>query len=53
MVIGKIIEVAVAVGVVSAERKLELLESTDLSSGVDEAASVVEVEDLQAVLQVP
>jgi hypothetical protein len=56
-VTGKATEAAVAVEepqtVVSAERKVEHLESTDPSSGVDEVVSVVEAEDLAAVPQVP
>lgn len=56
-VTGKATEAAVAVEdpqtVVSAERKVEHLENTDPSFGVDEVVSVVEVEDLAAVPQVP
>jgi len=56
-VTGKATEAAVAVEdpqtAVSAERKVEHLESTDPSSGVDEVVSVVEAEDLAAVPQVP
>jgi len=53
---GRATEAAVAVEdpqtVVSAERKVEHLESTDPSFGVDEVVSVVEVEVLAAVPQV-
>lgn len=53
-VTGRATEAAVAVETVaSAERKVEHLENTDPSFGVDEADSAVEAGDFQAVPQVP